>query len=276
VEKARADTYRVFLCNTDNQPRLQEEYVEILRRRRVDGIIFGSVLLEDPVVEGLVANGYPCVMYNRRLRSRRGNYIVLNNERASRDLTRHLLDLGHRRIAFVSGLHNISTASERLQGYRAALRSAGLHVDPRRIRPGDFQTGMARQAAEELLKGPSRPTAIVAGSDRMALGLIQAASDLGLRIPADLAVVGFDDIEIAGHRRIQLITMAQQKAEMGRLAVLGMVEIIREPRRFLRQPLQQVLALTLIVRRTCWALAAAVWIAGAERRPSWLTSGSPS
>ena len=254
VETARGYGYNVILCNTDNLHRLQEEYVEVLRQRRVDGIIFGSVFLDDPVVEALVEAGYPCVMYNRRLRSGRGNYIVLDNASASHDLTRHLLDLGHRHIGFITGLRDLSTASERLRGYRAALRAAGLPADPRLMRPGAFKAEMAQRAAQELLKLPRRPTAIMAGNDLMALGGMQAAGDLGLRVPEDLAVVGFDDIEIAAHRQIQLTTMAQQKAEMGRMAVVWMLEIIRDPRRYRREPLQQILTPTLVVRRTCGAL----------------------
>ena len=254
VETARGHGYHVILCNTDNLHRLQEEYVEVLRQRRVDGIIFGSVFLDDPVVEGLVEAGYPCVMYNRRLRSGRGNYIVLDNASASHDLTRHLLDLGHRHIGFITGLRDLSTASERLRGYRAALRAAGLPADSRLMRPGAFKAEMAQRAAQELLKLPRRPTAIMAGNDLMALGVMQAAGDLGLRVPEDLAVVGFDDIEIAAHRQIQLTTMAQQKAEMGRMAVVWMLEIIRDPRRYRREPLQQILTPTLVVRRTCGAL----------------------
>jgi LacI family transcriptional regulator len=265
VETARAHGYNVILCNTDNQPRLQEEYVEVLRQRRVDGIIFGSVFLSDPVVEGLVSAGYPCLMYNRRLRSARGNFIVLDNVRASLDLTRHLIGLGHRRIAFVAGLRNISTAAERLHGYRLTLRKTGLAVDRELIRPGGFNAETARLAAVGLVKLQDRPTAIVAGNDLMALGVMQAVGDLGLRIPGDLAVVGFDDIEMAGHRQIQLTTMAQQKAEMGRLAVLGLLEIIRDPGRFVRRPFQQVLSPTLIVRRTCGALEASRG-SGGERR----------
>jgi LacI family transcriptional regulator len=254
VEAARAGDYNVILCNTDNQPGRQAEYVEILRQRRVDGIIFGSVFLDDPVVQKLVEDGYPCMMYNRRLRTRRGNFIVLDNARASRELTGHLVRLGHKRIGFVSGLSNISTAAERLRGYRAALREAGLRMERELVRPGAFQAGTAQGAARDLLKRAERPTAIVAGNDVMALGVMRAAAELGMQVPGDLAVVGFDDIEIAGHPHIQLTTMAQKKAEMGRLAVLGMLEIIRDPKRFGRRPLQQVLAPALVVRRTCGAL----------------------
>jgi DNA-binding LacI/PurR family transcriptional regulator len=254
VDTARGQGYNVILCNTDNLPRLQEEYVEVLRQRRVDGIIFGSVFLRDPLVESLIDTGYPLVMYNRRLHSGRGSYIVLDNVRASRDLTAHLLTLGHRRIGFISGLREASTAADRLRGYREGLRAARLAADPRLIRPGAFKGEMAQHAAQELLKQRHGPTAIVAGNDLMALGVMQAAGDLGLRIPEDLALVGFDDIEIAAHRQVQLTTMAQQKAEMGRMAVVWLLEIIRDPRRYARQPLQQLLAPTLVIRRTCGAL----------------------
>jgi LacI family transcriptional regulator len=254
LETAKANGYHVILCNTDNQPRVQEEYVEVLRQRRVDGIIFGSVFLEDPVVEALVASDYPCLMYNRRLRSRRGNFIVLDNLRASRDVTRHLVALGHRRIGFVSGLPNISTAAERLQGYREALRACGLSADRDLIRPGAFQAGTAQEAARDLLKRRGRPTAIVAGNDLMALGVIQAAAELGVCIPHELAVVGFDDIEIADHPRVQLTTMAQQKAEMGRLAALGILDVIRRGAGVGGRPLQQILDPMLIIRCTCGAL----------------------
>ncbi len=256
VETARAQGYNVILCNTDNRPRLQEEYVEILRQRRVDGIIFGSVFLRDPLVEGLVGDRYPLIMYNRRLRSGSGNYIVLDNVRASRELTNHLLGLGHRRIGFISGLRETSTAAERFRGYRDAMRTAGLPVDPSLVRPGGFKPETAQRAAQELLKRRGRPTAIIAANDLMAFEVIQASGDMGLRIPEELAVAGFDDIAMAAHREIQLTTMAQQKTEMGRLAATRMLEIIRDPERFARQPVQQLLVPTLVVRRTCGALAA--------------------
>jgi LacI family transcriptional regulator len=88
----------------------------------------------------------------------------------------------------------------------------------------------------------------------MALGVIQAAAELGLRVPADLAVAGFDDIEIAAHLANQLMTVAQKRTEMGRLAAEGILQIIRDPQRFAREPLQRVLAPTLVIRRTCGAV----------------------
>jgi DNA-binding LacI/PurR family transcriptional regulator len=256
VRTAREHGYNVIVSDTENLPRLEEEWIEVFRQRRVDGIILGSVFLRDPAVERLVAEGYPCIMYNRRLRSGRGNYVVLDNVRAGYDLTAHVIRLGHRHIGFVGSLPGLSTASERLRGYRKALRDDGLGMDPAFVRSGAFKASMARQAAIDLLKPARRPTAIVAGSDVIALGVLEAAASLGLEVPADLAVVGFDDIEVAGHGRIQLTTMAQDMPEMGRVTARGMLEIIRDPQHFARRPLQQILAPGLVIRRTCGALMA--------------------
>ncbi len=262
VEAAREQAYNVILCITENRPALQSAYVEVLRQRRVDGIIFGSVFLNDPVVDGLIDTGFPCIMYNRRLRSGRGNYIVLDNVRASYDLTRHILGLGHRRIGYMRGLSQVSTTLERLRGYRRALRDAGISAEASLIRPGAFQMEATARAALDLLKDPARPTAILAANDVMALGVIHAARELGLRVPEDLAVAGIDDIEMAGHHAVQLTTVAQQKTEMGRRAAEGVLAIIRDPQRFIREPIQQVLRPALVIRRTCGALMAREAAAG--------------
>jgi LacI family transcriptional regulator len=254
VKAARAHGYTVILCDTDNIPELQAEYIEVLRQRRVDGIILGSVFLRDPAVERLIDSGMPCMLYNRRLGSGRGNYVVLDNLRAGRELTRHLLGLGHRRIGFIGTLAGLSSAADRRRGYRAALREAGVRPQPQFVRMRGVKPETAREAAREILALPDRPTAIVASSDRVALSVMEIAEEMGLSVPGDLAVVGVDNIPMAAHQAIQLTTVDQHLAEMGRLAVEGILDIIGDPERYRRSPLQQVLAPTLIVRRTCGAL----------------------
>jgi LacI family transcriptional regulator len=254
VEKVGDRGYHVIFCNTDNQRSIHEEYLGVFRDRRVDGMVLGSVPLRDALVEAMIDSEYPCIMYNRRLRSGRGNYIVLDNARGSYELTRHLIALGHCWIGFVSGLPDMSVTTDRVQGYKEALEEAGLAVERALMQPGAFRRGVAETAARELLKGRNRPTAVVAANDLMALGVMQTAEEMGLRIPHDLALVGFDDIDIAGHRRIELTTMAQPTAEIGRLVGEGILEIINDPKRFAREPLQQVLTPKLIIRRTCGAL----------------------
>jgi LacI family transcriptional regulator len=253
VKTARAHGYTVILCDTDNIQALQAEYIEALHQRRVDGIILGSVFLRDPAVERLIDSGTPCMLYNRRLRSGRGSYVVMDNFRAGRDLARHLLALGHRRIGFIGTLAGLSSAADRLRGYRAALRAAGVSVRPECVRMGGVKPEPAREAARDLLSLPDRPTAIVASSDQVALNVIEVAGELGLSIPGDLAVVGVDNIPMAAHHAIQLTTVDQRLAEMGRLAVEGILEIIRDPERYRQRPIRRILEPTLIVRRTCGA-----------------------
>lgn len=244
----------VILCNSENLPGLHREQVELLRRRRVDGIIFGSVLLDDPDTEALIASGFPCIQYNRRLRSGRGSYVVADNVRAGMDVTAHLIGLGHRRIAFIAGTPQASTAHERLAGYRAALAAAGLEVDAELIRDGRYQPAAAQRAAEHLLKQPRPPTAVIGSSDAMALAILQAAGELGVKVPEELAVAGIDDIEISAHHSIQLTTVSHHAAEMAGLAATWMLEIVQDPARFAREPLHYVIRPTLTIRRTCGAV----------------------
>lgn len=253
VKTARAHGYTVILCDTDNIKALQAEYIEVLCQRRVDGIILGSVFLHDPAVERLIDSGTPCMLYNRRLRSGRGNYVALDNVRAGGDLTRHLLKLGYNRIGFIGTRAGLSSAADRLRGFRAALREAGVPLRPELVRMGGVKPELAREAARTLLALSSRPTAIVASSDLVALSVIEIAGHMGLSIPGDLAVVGVDNIPMAAHHAIQLTTVDQHLAEMGRLAVEGLLQVIRDPERYRWKPLQRVLAPTLIVRRTCGA-----------------------
>lgn len=255
VETARGRGYNVILCNADYLPGFYREHVELLRQGQVDAIIFGSVLYDDPDVENLIATGYPCVMYNRRLRSGRGNYVVADNVRAGADVTQHLIGLGHRRIGFIAGPSETSTAQERLQGYRRALETAGIPLEENLVRQGGYKGAVAHRAAEELLKRHDRPTAIVGGNDLMALSVLQAAGELGLVVPDDLAVVGMDDIGIAAHHNIQLTTVSHHASEMAELAVGWMLEIVQDPERFAREPFQHLIRPTLIIRRTCGAMS---------------------
>jgi len=255
IEVARGRGYNVILCNSDYVPGLQMEHVDLLRQRQVDGIIFGSVSYDDPDVEKLVTSGYPCMLYNRRLRSGLGHYVVVDNAYATREVTQHLIALGHRRIGFIAGPQEASTAQERLAGFNQAMEQAGLPVEPALIRQGYYKHESALRAAESLLRVSGRPTAIVAGNDQMALSVLQIAGELGIEVPQMLAVVGIDGVDIGAHYNIQLTTVGHYKQEMAALAATWMIEIIQAPERFARQAFQHIIRPTLIIRRTCGAIA---------------------
>ncbi|KJS57026.1 LacI family transcriptional regulator [Streptomyces rubellomurinus subsp. indigoferus] len=159
--------------------------------------------------------------------------------------TRHLLDLGHRRIGLLGGPARMMCSRARADGYRAALDMAGIPYDPRLVREGDFHHESGRLLGLELLRLPERPTAVFAGNDLQALGLYEAARELGLRIPEDLSVVGFDDLPLARWVGPPLTTVRQPLTEMAETATRLVIDLARGVR---PGTLRVDLATSLVVR----------------------------
>lgn len=132
--------------------------------------------------------------------------------------TRHLLELGHRRISFLGGRPDLRSAGLRDAGYRRALRDAGLPVDPDLIRPGLYEWQTTRDSARVLLAGPDRPTAVFAANDLSAIAVIDVAREMGIRVPDDLSVIGFDDVPEASRRAQPLTTIQQPMRRLGAVA----------------------------------------------------------
>jgi LacI family transcriptional regulator, xylobiose transport system transcriptional regulator len=141
--------------------------------------------------------------------------------------TRHLLELGHRRIGVIGGPTGMMCSRARIDGYRAALETAGVGYDPSLVRPGTFHHEAGYAAGLELLRMPDRPTAVFTGNDLQALGLYEAARELGLRIPHDLSVVGFDDLPLARWISPPLTTVRQPLTEMAEAAARLVLDLSR-------------------------------------------------
>lgn len=139
--------------------------------------------------------------------------------------TRHLLELGHRRIGVITGPDDLMCSRQRLDGYRAALDAKGLSFDGALVRPGTFTTESGYERGMELLSGPDRPTAIVAGNDLEAMGLLRAARDKGLRVPEDLSIVGYDDLQVASWTTPRLTTVRQPLVEMAHTATTMVLQL---------------------------------------------------
>lgn len=152
--------------------------------------------------------------------------VTIDNRRAAYDATRHLLDLGHRDIAYIGGANDFSLSRDRLKGFKSALSRAGLKADESKLFSGDFTPGFGLDAARSILGQKSRPTAIFCASDELAMGAMSAAHGLGLSIPRDLSVVGFDDIEFAAYCIPPLTTVRQPMAELGRRAMHMMLQLL--------------------------------------------------
>jgi DNA-binding LacI/PurR family transcriptional regulator len=154
--------------------------------------------------------------------------VQVDNFQAAYKATSHLVELGHRRIAFISGPVNLTSAQDRLAGYRSSLEQRGIGQDDRLIREGKFGADCGYSTALSLLQGDPRPTAIFAANDRMAVGALAAAQDLSLRVPDDLAVVGFDDIVLASQIRPSLTTVAVPAYEMGASVMRLMLKLLAD------------------------------------------------
>lgn len=167
--------------------------------------------------------------------------------------TRHLIELGHTRIAAITGPEDMMCSLARVDGYRSAMSAANLPIDPAWIRFGDFHPGGGERHARELLAGPDRPTAVFAGSDLQALGVIAAATAAGLSVPSDLSVVGYDDIALARWLSPQLTTVHQPLRRMGEEAARIVLRLAEDET---VDTLRMDLATHLVVRGSTAAPAA--------------------
>jgi LacI family transcriptional regulator len=152
--------------------------------------------------------------------------IDSDNVAGARVATRHLIELGHRRIAHIRGRSDLASAELREAGYRESLAAAGIPFDPALIRDGGYQAALTAEAAGDLLTSPDRPTAVFAANDMSALGVLKVARELGLRVPEDLSVIGFDDVPEAANSTPPLTTMAQPLHDLGAQALEMLVDLL--------------------------------------------------
>lgn len=214
--EARKHGYTLVICNTEDQEEETERYIERLLEDGIHCVIHASVGPdEERTLEQLHAEAH-VVFTNRRPRCADCNYIVSDNYAAAIDVTRHLVELGHRRIGFVKGPDFATNTNERLQGFLDTAREAGVEVA---VAEGDFTPESGAKAVKEWLKEDFRPTAVIGVNDLVALGVFDALLEAGLRIPEDVAVAGFDDIQLAESRMIGLTSVAQHIDEMAVRAV---------------------------------------------------------
>lgn len=207
--------YHLFLCNTDEDAAREDEYLEELAKKRVDGLIVASSAPRRNDAKRLRAENVPFVFMDREIEGVNADVIRVNNQLGMTLIAEHLANLGHERIAMVSGPLDTASGYERYQGLRTALAELGINLEDSSVRFGDFRTASGREGASELLRLSPPPTALVIANNQMTLGALLAIQELGLRIPDDISVVGFDDPEWAPLTNPPLTTIAQPAYEMG-------------------------------------------------------------
>jgi LacI family transcriptional regulator len=219
---------------------------------RVDGLVAMSPHVDAASLVANVASTLPVVLLDRALAGETYDTVTIDNRRGARAALRHLLRLGHRRIALISGAAGNYGADERTRGYRTAMREAGIAVPNEWQLPGDFTEASGYSAVGPLLALRPRPTALFAANDSMAIGAMSGLREAGLRVPDDIAVVGFDDIPMARYMSPPLTSVRVDIAELGRRGVRTLLHAIAEKNAHARR--HRRLATTLVVRQSCGAL----------------------
>ncbi len=216
--------YNVILCNSDRSLSKEVAYLDMLISKRVDGIIYMTMSTHLDQLQALVDNRIPMVTFDREFDN--VDAILIDNEAGGYEATRHLIDLGHRRIACIGGPDVKTRSNSRVRGYEQALAAAGIPVDRDLVRPGAWTYESGQEAALRLFEMAEPPTAIFACNDLMAIGAIRRLRDQGLRVPADVSVVGFDDISLGSYIDPPLTTIAtpiQQAGEQLCRLLLGRI-----------------------------------------------------
>lgn len=212
----------------NDAPDLRQQIDRMVLALRPDGMILTPPLCDNPeVLAALRESGTPCVLMSPERDLRGVPSVRMDDVHAAEEITNLLLSLGHQRIAFIKGPPDQSASGLRYQGFVNALRAHGLQPDPDLIQPGTFTFAGGRDAAHQLLSRRQRPTAVFASNDDMALGVLAAAQRLGLAVPNELSVAGFDDSPTAALVWPPLTTVRQPVAEMARTAVEMLVSVQR-------------------------------------------------
>lgn len=217
-DAAGAEGYRVIYCSTDGDVEKEKTYVELVIGYRVSGIIFTSYSGSPDILDIASRRGVSSVLVNRYFNYLHSDCVVVDNLAGAYDATKLLVSLGHKRIAHIGGGFKSSTSLERRAGYEKALSDSGVELDEKIVLPGDLKARTGYEQALRILAAGD-VTAIFAANDLMAMGAWRACLQMGRKVPADIAIVGFDDIELASFPNVSLTTVRQPKYDLGRLSV---------------------------------------------------------
>jgi len=253
-EELAAASYDLMLYTTHQRKTRESVYVNSLLNGMTDGLLMILPMAPEAYVDSIRRRGFPFILIDHEGLDREGPSVGATNREGAKQAMRHLIDLGHRRIGLITGNLEMDCARERLLGCQEALVESGLAPGPELVKTGDFHRSLAYQLTYDLLRLPDPPTAIFASNDVSAFGVMDAVRTLGLRIPDDVSIVGFDDIPDAQWTQPPLTTVRQPMREMGRQATRMLLDAIADPAA--AQPRIE-LPTELVVRATCRRLETA-------------------
>ena len=225
-EFALARGYSILLSTSQSDPAREMRAVQSLHEHRVDGILVSSSRVGRLYMPVLAEMKVPIVLINNEHPGEFIHSVSIDNLRAGRDATSHLVELGHKRIGYAGNQYGLQADTDRFSGYRQIVEEADIGFAPELVVHGDGGPEGGMRAVTRLLALPDPPTAVFCFNDMQALGALRAARERGLKVPSDLSVVGLDDLYLSSYTDPPLTTVQQPKQEMGRLAAQMLLELL--------------------------------------------------
>jgi len=225
---AYARNYRVIICDSGNHKDKEQEYLNLLSNRTIDGIILNTPLMSNQEIIQVADNGYAVSVIGRHIEHHKISCIYTDNVKLSREVVNHLVGNGHKDIVFLSGYADATDSYERLEGYLKALKDHHLPFLPHLIENGNFNETEGYIAMKRLITNDIRFSAVFAANDEMALGVYKACLEHQLRIPEDIAVVGVDNNRVCQYLTPTLSTVDQPKYTMGALIAEKLIDQLNQ------------------------------------------------
>ena len=246
-DAAYAAEYALLLCNSDESSEKEQFYLDVMRSESVDGVVLPPFDETDAAVAAIMKTGMPVVCVDRSLSKEKTDLVEVDNYRGAFEAVTHLIERGHKSIGLIEGRIQVSTNRERRRGYLDALAEAGIPIRKDLMREGDFRQESGRLLAGQLLDLKRPPTALFALNNLMTIGALGAIHQRSLKVPDDIAIVGFDDLPFAEALNPPLTVVRQPAYEVGRQAMELLLKRIMEPT---RSTVTMRLLPQLIVRRS--------------------------
>lgn len=247
-DTARKYGFSTILCNGDDDPQKELEYIKVLESSRVEGIILTPTGKNGDYIKEIIESGMKIVLIDRLVDGVECNEVVVDNENGSYKAVKHLIEQGYKRIGIISGSMDITTGKERLDGYLRALKEANLPENDDFVKIGDFKKESGINLSKELLEGKNIPDAIFSTNLEFTKGVLTVIKQMGLKVPEDIGLVSFDDSDLAHLFNPPITVISQPVYEIGSTAMEIMINEIKRDKNVGKAPIKKILKTKLIKR----------------------------
>ncbi len=242
--------YNLLICNTEWKTELESCHLRLIQEKKVDGLILASINNKNQVLEEIIAQAFPLVFISSSYPNTDLNFVGMDSEHGGYLAGKHLTELDHKKIAFIGGKFNSESVESRYHGFLKALKESNLAYDDSPTLMGDFSIESGYSSALELFEQFPRVTAAFAADDLIAIGILKACREKGIKIPQDFSIVGYDDIFIASLPGIELTTVFQEKRLMGKMAANLLLDQLIFKKSPKKEKKKIILTPRLVVRKT--------------------------